>query len=47
MTPQPSDWRELADKVSKEMDPEKLELLIYELNLTLDRDERRRHQDAS
>jgi hypothetical protein len=38
MTPQPSDWRELAEKASKEMDPEKLELLIDELNRTLERD---------
>jgi hypothetical protein len=42
MTPQPRDWRELAEKVSKEMDPDKLEVLIDELNRTLDRDERRR-----
>ena len=47
MTPQPRDWRELAEKASKEMDPEKLELLIDELNCTLDRDERRRRQDAA
>jgi hypothetical protein len=36
MTPQPRDWHELAEKASKEMDPEKLELLIDELNRTLD-----------
>ena len=47
LTPQHSDWRELADKVSKEMDPDKLEVLIDQLNRTLDRDERRRRQDAS
>jgi len=47
MTPQPRDWRELAEKASKEMDPEKLELLIDELNRTLERDERRRRQDAA
>lgn len=40
MTPQPHDWRELAEKVSNEMDPDKLEVLIDELNRTLDRDER-------
>ena len=42
MTPQPRDWRELAEKVSNEKDPDKLEVLIDELNHTLDRDERRR-----
>jgi hypothetical protein len=47
MTPQTRDWRELAEKASKEMDLEKLELLIDELNRTLDRDERRRRQDAA
>jgi hypothetical protein len=47
MTPQTHDWRELAQKASKEMDPEKLEVLIDELNRTLDRDERRRRQDAA
>jgi hypothetical protein len=47
MTSQPRDWRELAEKVSKEMDPDKLEVLIDELNRTLDRDERRRRQDAA
>jgi hypothetical protein len=47
MTPQPRDWRELAEQVSKEMDPDKLEVLIDELNRTLDRDERRRRQDAA
>ena len=47
MTSQTDGWRELAEKASKEMDPEKLELLIDELNRTLDRDERRRRQDAS
>jgi hypothetical protein len=47
MTPQPRDWRELAEKVSQEMDPDKLEMLVNELNRTLDRDERRCRQDAS
>jgi hypothetical protein len=47
MTPQPGDWRELAEKVSKEMDPEKLEVLIDELSRSLDRDERHRRQDAA
>ena len=40
MTPQPHDWRELDEKVSNEMDADKLEVLIDELNRTLDRDER-------
>ena len=47
MTPQPRDWHELAQKASKEMDPEKLEQLIDELNRTLERDERRRRQEAA
>jgi len=47
MTPQPGDWRELAEQVSKEIDPDRLEVLIDELNRTLDRDERRRRQDAA
>ena len=47
LTLQHSDWRELAEKVSKEMDPDKLEVLIDQLNRTLDRDERHRRQDAS
>ena len=46
MTPQDGDWRELAEKVSQETDPDKLEMLIDELNSTLDRDERRRRRDA-
>jgi len=47
MTPQPGDWRELAEQVGKEMDPDRLEVLIDELNRTLDRDERRRRRDAA
>ena len=47
MTPQPRDWRELAERASKEMDPDKLQVLIEELNRTLDRDERRPRQDAA
>lgn len=47
MTPQPRDWRELAEKASKEMDPDKLQVLIDELNRTLERNERRRRQDAA
>jgi len=47
MTPQPRDWRELAEKVSQEMDPDKLEALIDELNRTLDRDNKRHLQEAA
>jgi hypothetical protein len=47
MTPQSRDWRDLAEKASKEMDPEKLGLLIDELNRTLEREERQRHRDAT
>jgi len=47
MTPQPHDWRELDEKVSNEMDADKLEVLIDELNRTLDRDERCRQGGVS
>ena len=47
MTPQPRDWRELAEKASKEMDPDKLQVLVDELNRTLERNETRRRHDAA
>jgi hypothetical protein len=36
MTPQPSDWRRLAEQASKEMDSDKMLVLIDELNRALD-----------
>ena len=44
MTPQPSDWRALAQTISKETDPNKLTDLIAELNQVLEREERQRIQ---
>jgi hypothetical protein len=35
MTPQPSDWRHLAEQASKEMDPDKLMAIVNELNRAL------------
>ena len=42
MTPHPSDWRNLAERASKEVDPDKLIALVTELNQGLERDENRR-----
>ena len=36
MTPQPSDWKYLAEQASKELDPQKLLSLVDELNRTLE-----------
>jgi trehalose-6-phosphate synthase len=44
MTPQPSDWRNLAEQVSKEMDPTKLTELANQLNQALEREESRRNR---
>jgi trehalose-6-phosphate synthase len=44
MTPQPSDWRNLAEQVSKEMDPYKLTELATELDQALEREERQRNR---
>jgi hypothetical protein len=35
MTPQPSDWRHLAEQASNEMDPNKLVDLVVELDRML------------
>ncbi len=35
MTPQPSDWRHLAEQASNEMDPNKLIYLVVELDRKL------------
>ncbi len=42
MTPQPRDWRALAEQISKEMDPNKLTDLVTELNQVLEREEKQR-----
>lgn len=39
MTPQ-TDWHELAEQASKELDPAKLMSLVDELNRTLEQNER-------
>lgn len=44
MTPQPSDWRALAEQVSKEMNPNKLTDLVTELNQVLEREESQRNR---
>jgi len=41
MTPQPSDWRHLAEQASKETDPAKMLRLVEELNGVLE------HEQAS
>lgn len=35
MTPQFTDWHEIAEQASKEMDPDKLMSLVDQLNLAL------------
>ena len=43
MTPQTSDWKDLAEQASSEMDPEKLLNLVSQLNRVLgEREERSR-----
>jgi len=42
MTPQSSNWRHLAEQASKEMDPDKMMVLIDELNRALDFEDIRR-----
>jgi hypothetical protein len=44
MAPQRTDWRDLAEQASKEMDPEKLMSLVGELNRALDEHQRTRQQ---
>ena len=38
MTPQPTDWRHLAEQASKELDPKKL-MNLDQLNLALEQNE--------
>jgi hypothetical protein len=42
MTPQPSDWRILAEQASNEMDADRLTALVTELNQVLEREEKQR-----
>jgi len=42
MTPQPRDWRALAEQISNEVDPDKLMALVTELNRVLEREEKQR-----
>jgi len=44
MTPQPGDWRSLAEQVTKEMDPFKLAELAMQLNQALEREENQRNR---
>ena len=44
MTPQPSDWRNLAEQASKETDPCKLIEVVMELNQVLEREESQRNR---
>jgi hypothetical protein len=45
MTPQPNDWRHLAEQASNEMNPEKMMAIIAELNRVLEkREQTSRHQ---
>jgi hypothetical protein len=41
-TPPPPDWRELAAKASKELDPNKLTSLVSELLVKLDEEQKRK-----
>jgi hypothetical protein len=43
MTPQPSDWRALAERASNETDPIKLLTIVEVLNRVLEREETFRH----
>ena len=44
MTPQPSDWRHLAEQASNEMNPEKMMAIISELNRVLEKREQTSRQ---
>jgi len=44
MTPQPSDWRNLAERASKEVDPDKLIALVIQLDQGLEREENQRNR---
>jgi len=42
MTPQPTDWRALAEQARTEMDPDKLTALVMELDQALEHEEKQR-----
>ena len=44
MTPQPNDWRHLAEQASNEMNPEKMMAIISELNRVLEKREQTSRQ---
>jgi hypothetical protein len=44
MTPQPNDWRYLAEQASNEMNSEKMMTIIAELNRVLEKREQTEHQ---
>jgi hypothetical protein len=44
MTPQPNDWRHLAEQASNELNPEKMMELVHELNRVLEKREQTEHQ---
>ena len=44
MTPQPNDWRQLAEQASKEVDPQKMMSLVHELNRVLEKREQMSRQ---
>ncbi len=47
MTPQPSDWRHLAEQASNEMNPEKMIELVTELNRILEKREKTSRQQRN
>jgi len=45
MTPQPRDWRSVAEQIADEKNSDKMMALVFELNRLLERDEKsRKHQ---
>jgi hypothetical protein len=42
MTPQPSDWRSVAEQISDEKDSNKMMALVVELDRLLEREEKAR-----
>jgi hypothetical protein len=44
MTPQPNDWRHVAEQASNEMNPEKMMELVHELNRALEKREQTSRQ---
>jgi len=44
MTPQPSNWRFVAEQICDEKDSDKMMALVFELDRLLERDEKSRKQ---